>query len=204
MNRHMWLPSPHVSKSFRWVGRPNSTNSTLFPLHNRSSFHEDLDVNHTGDFESDTGYKEESQSQMIKGLLIVAYLVIICISLLGNVVVCHVVVKNKRMHSATSLFIVSLATVDIMITLLNTPFTLVSNPGPTIAFLERGPSADSSTVRPVDWACCWGSGFPREKSPMDLGSFLPFCPRHWIERLGKHIPSEKVFPLPNVFVEQEM
>ncbi|KAK9393754.1 putative G-protein coupled receptor 83 [Crotalus adamanteus] len=125
MNRHVWLSSPHVSKSSRWVGRPNSTTSTLFPLHNRSSFHEDLDVNHTGDFESDTGYKEESQSQMIKGLLIVAYLVIICISLLGNVVVCHVVVKNKRMHSATSLFMLNLAAVDVTITLLNTPFTLV-------------------------------------------------------------------------------
>lgn len=134
MNRHVWLSSPHVSKSFRWVGRPNSTNSTLFPLHNRSSFHEDLDVSRPGDFESDTGYKEESQSQMVKALLIVAYSVVICISLLGNLVVCHVVVKNKRMPSATSLFIVNLAAVDIMITLLNTPFTLVSNPGPTTAF----------------------------------------------------------------------
>uniref|UniRef100_A0A8D2KY67 G-protein coupled receptor 83 n=1 Tax=Varanus komodoensis TaxID=61221 RepID=A0A8D2KY67_VARKO len=66
-----------------------------------------------------------SQSRTVQALLIVAYSVIICISLFGNVVVCHVVVKNKRMHSATSLFIVNLAVADIMITVLNTPFTLV-------------------------------------------------------------------------------
>ncbi|XP_070808206.1 G-protein coupled receptor 83 [Pituophis catenifer annectens] len=125
MNRHMWFSSPHDSKSFRWVGRSNSTNSILFSFHNRSSFHEDLDVKPTGEFESGTGYKEESQSQTVKALLMVAYSAIICISLFGNVVVCHVVVKNKRMHSATGLFIVNLAAADILITLLNMPFTLV-------------------------------------------------------------------------------
>ncbi|XP_032082969.1 probable G-protein coupled receptor 83 [Thamnophis elegans] len=125
MNRHMWFSSPDVSKSLRWVGKSNSTNSTLFPFHNRSSFQEDLEVKSTGEFNSGTSYKEESQSQIVKALLIAAYSAIICISLLGNVVVCHVVLKNKRMPSATSLFIVNLAAVDILITLLNTPFTLV-------------------------------------------------------------------------------
>uniref|UniRef100_A0A8C6XNR1 G protein-coupled receptor 83 n=1 Tax=Naja naja TaxID=35670 RepID=A0A8C6XNR1_NAJNA len=125
MNRHMWFSSPHVSKSFRWVGRSNSTKSTLFPFHNHSSFHEDLDVKPTGEFERGTSYEEESQSQMMKALLIVAYSAIICISLFGNVVVCHVVVKNKRMHSATSLFIINVAAADILITLLNMPFSLV-------------------------------------------------------------------------------
>uniref|UniRef100_A0A4W3IIF7 G-protein coupled receptor 83 n=1 Tax=Callorhinchus milii TaxID=7868 RepID=A0A4W3IIF7_CALMI len=70
-------------------------------------------------------YEAESQHATVKALLIVAYSVIIVISLFGNVLVCQVVIKNKRMHSATSLFIVNLAIADIMITLLNTPFTLV-------------------------------------------------------------------------------
>ncbi|MBN3301399.1 GPR83 protein, partial [Amia calva] len=70
-------------------------------------------------------YASESQNLTVKTLLIVAYSVIIFISLFGNVLVCQVVIKNKRMHSATSLFIVNLAVSDIMITLLNTPFTLV-------------------------------------------------------------------------------
>lgn len=165
MNRHMWFSSPHVSKSLRWVGRSNSTNSTFFPFHNRSSFHEDLEAKPTGEFDSGAGYKEESQSQTVKALLIAAYSAIICISLLGNVVVCHVVVKNRRMPSATSLFIVNLAAADILITLLNTPFTLVSNPGPTIAILKSPPpNADSSMVRPVNWASRWDSGLARESS----------------------------------------
>uniref|UniRef100_A0A8D0GIY2 G-protein coupled receptor 83 n=1 Tax=Sphenodon punctatus TaxID=8508 RepID=A0A8D0GIY2_SPHPU len=70
-------------------------------------------------------YEPESQKPTVKALLIVAYSVIIVMSLFGNLLVCHVVIKNKRMHSATSLFIVNLAVSDIMITLLNTPFTLV-------------------------------------------------------------------------------
>ncbi|XP_077155950.1 G-protein coupled receptor 83 [Ranitomeya variabilis] len=69
-------------------------------------------------------YGAESQNPTVKALLIVAYSFIIVFSLFGNVLVCHVVIKNKRMHSATSLFIVNLAVADILITLLNTPFTL--------------------------------------------------------------------------------
>ncbi|XP_017353901.1 probable G-protein coupled receptor 83 isoform X2 [Cebus imitator] len=70
-------------------------------------------------------YGAESQNPTVKTLLIVAYSFIIVFSLFGNVLVCHVIFKNQRMHSATSLFIVNLAVADIMITLLNTPFTLV-------------------------------------------------------------------------------
>uniref|UniRef100_A0A671MHR5 Si:dkey-27p18.2 n=1 Tax=Sinocyclocheilus anshuiensis TaxID=1608454 RepID=A0A671MHR5_9TELE len=69
--------------------------------------------------------RSESHRPTIRALLVVAYSVIIIISLFGNVVVCHVVIKNKRMHSVTSLFIMNLAIADILITLLNTPFTLV-------------------------------------------------------------------------------
>lgn len=70
-------------------------------------------------------YGAESQNPTVKALLIVAYSFIIIFSLFGNILVCHVIFKNQRMHSATSLFIVNLAVADLMITLLNTPFTLV-------------------------------------------------------------------------------
>uniref|UniRef100_A0A3Q3LPZ8 G protein-coupled receptor 83 n=1 Tax=Labrus bergylta TaxID=56723 RepID=A0A3Q3LPZ8_9LABR len=67
----------------------------------------------------------ESQDRSVKALLVAAYSLIIVISLFGNTLVCHVVVKNKRTQSATSLFIMNLAVADIFITVLNTPFTLV-------------------------------------------------------------------------------
>nr|XP_020457655.1 probable G-protein coupled receptor 83 isoform X2 [Monopterus albus]XP_020457656.1 probable G-protein coupled receptor 83 isoform X2 [Monopterus albus] len=67
----------------------------------------------------------EWQDGSVKALLVAAYSLIIVISLFGNTLVCHVVVKNKRTQSATSLFIMNLAVADIFITVLNTPFTLV-------------------------------------------------------------------------------
>lgn len=106
-----------INRSFEGsFERPNI--SSFFPWNNYT----------LADWQSFVGrrrYGAESQNLTVKALLIVAYSFIIVFSLFGNVLVCHVIVKNKRMHSATSLFIVNLAIADIMITLLNTPFTLV-------------------------------------------------------------------------------
>ncbi|XP_067405833.1 G-protein coupled receptor 83-like [Emydura macquarii macquarii] len=128
MSRHVWFPLQYISKPSRWAPDRNGTDffSALYGSRNRSSFfHGDLDLGDMGDFDRGARYEGESQSRTGKALLIVAYSVIIGISLFGNILVCHVVIKNRRMHSATSLFIVNLAVADIMITLLNTPFTLV-------------------------------------------------------------------------------
>lgn len=133
MGRHFWFPLQYISKPFWRSEDHNGTNffSAFYGFPNQSSFfHGDLDLDDMGDFDSSTRYEGESQSRTVKALLIVAYSVIICISLFGNILVCHVVTKNKRMHSATSLFIVNLAVADIMITILNTPFTLVSSAAP--------------------------------------------------------------------------
>ncbi|KAL6463107.1 hypothetical protein MHYP_G00274980 [Metynnis hypsauchen] len=70
-------------------------------------------------------YRADSQRPAVQALLAAAYSIIIIISLSGNTAVCHVVMKNKRTRSVTSIFIMNLAIADILITLLNTPFTLV-------------------------------------------------------------------------------
>uniref|UniRef100_UPI00398F7571 G-protein coupled receptor 83-like n=1 Tax=Pristiophorus japonicus TaxID=55135 RepID=UPI00398F7571 len=67
----------------------------------------------------------DAQNLTVQALLVVAYAIIIAISLFGNLLVCQVVAKSKRVSTATSLFIANLAIADLMITLLNTPFTLV-------------------------------------------------------------------------------
>ncbi|KAK3508990.1 hypothetical protein QTP70_015435 [Hemibagrus guttatus] len=74
--------------------------------------------------ENDARDSAESHKPMVRGLLSFSYSIIIIISLFGNTVVCHVVMKSKRMHSVTGVFIMNLAIADILITLLNTPFTL--------------------------------------------------------------------------------
>lgn len=128
MTKYTWLPLPHASKYFRKTDGVNATDflSTLYGFPNSSSF---LNWNFTVDeglYDNRTGYETDSQNPIVRTLLIVAYSVIIIISLFGNILVCHVIIKNKRMQSCTSLFIVNLAIADIMITVLNTPFTLVS------------------------------------------------------------------------------
>lgn len=97
---------------------------------NRSSgfFFLDFDDGMLEDWRSLASQKRqgrESQDGGVKALLVAAYSLIIVVSLFGNILVCHVVVKNKRTQSATSLFIMNLAVADIFITVLNTPFTLV-------------------------------------------------------------------------------
>ncbi|MGH0158002.1 UNVERIFIED_CONTAM: hypothetical protein FKN15_034664 [Acipenser sinensis] len=130
MTRHMWLFLTYLASTFqKSEGLFNDTffKGTYEAANNWSrSF--TLDNNTLADWQILLGkrkYEAESQNPTIKALLIVAYSFIIVISLFGNILVCHVVIKNKRMHSATSLFIVNLAIADILITILNTPFTLV-------------------------------------------------------------------------------
>jgi len=57
-------------------------------------------------------------------LLCAAYLVIFCISLFANTLVCHVVRRHRRLHSVTNVFIANLAVSDIFITFINIPFNV--------------------------------------------------------------------------------
>ncbi|XP_066197427.1 G-protein coupled receptor 83 [Sylvia atricapilla] len=124
----VWLTLPDLVNSFVTPGKPslNGSLGKTFVFPNVSGFFS-WDNESLADWRSfvdRSRYGAESQSTTVKALLIAAYSFIIVFSLFGNVLVCHVVIKTKRVHSATSLFIVNLAVADIMITLLNTPFTL--------------------------------------------------------------------------------
>ncbi|CAB1328188.1 unnamed protein product [Coregonus sp. 'balchen'] len=142
----LWLSLTYLATSLDGLGAPEYNNSTIFGgglfvdaevllnlsdpyTPNRTNvFSLDLDEDTLADWRSMAGKKRyggESHNGTVKSLLVVAYSFIIVISLFGNTLVCHVVIKNKRMHSATSLFIINLAVADILITLLNMPFTLV-------------------------------------------------------------------------------
>ncbi|XP_068886963.1 G-protein coupled receptor 83 isoform X2 [Aphelocoma coerulescens] len=125
----VWLSLPDLVIAFVTPGKLplNGSLEKTFVIPNVSGFFS-WDNDSLADWQSFVNrsrYGAESQSTTVKALLIAAYSFIIVFSLFGNVLVCHVVIKTKRVHSATSLFIVNLAVADIMITLLNTPFTLV-------------------------------------------------------------------------------
>lgn len=140
----IWIGSPDLTGAT--AGKRTRGNSTLvgeqlfaFPenflntssqLDNLTSdfFLLDFDEGMLADWRSLASRKRrgwESQDGGVKALLVAAYSLIIVVSLFGNSLVCHVVVKNKRTQSSTSLFIMNLAVADIFITVLNTPFTLV-------------------------------------------------------------------------------
>ncbi|XP_055332776.1 G-protein coupled receptor 83-like [Paramacrobiotus metropolitanus] len=57
-------------------------------------------------------------------VLLSAYLIVILASLLGNVLVVVVILRMRRMHTVTNIFILNVAISDIMITILNIPFNL--------------------------------------------------------------------------------
>uniref|UniRef100_A0A8V5FVV2 G-protein coupled receptor 83 n=1 Tax=Melopsittacus undulatus TaxID=13146 RepID=A0A8V5FVV2_MELUD len=129
LSRFIWLCLPYLVNTFVTSAKLplNASLEKTFVIQNISGFFS-WDNDSLAEWQSFVGrsrYGAESQSITVKALLVAAYSVIIVFSLFGNVLVCHVVIKTKRMHSATSLFIVNLAVADIMITLLNTPFTLV-------------------------------------------------------------------------------
>ncbi|XP_009874558.1 PREDICTED: probable G-protein coupled receptor 83 [Apaloderma vittatum] len=124
----LWLSFPDLIHAFATPGKLplNGSLEKAFEIPNISGFFS-WDNDSLADWQSfvdRSRYGAESQSITVKALLIAAYSFIIVFSLFGNILVCHVVIKTKRMHTATSLFIVNLAVADIMITLLNTPFTL--------------------------------------------------------------------------------
>ncbi|NXI52705.1 GPR83 protein, partial [Chloroceryle aenea] len=124
----IWISLPDLVNAFATPGMLSLNRSLekTFVIPNISSFFS-WDNDSLADWQSfvdRSRYGTESQSITVKALLITAYSFIIVFSLFGNILVCHVVIKTKRMHSATSLFIVNLAVADIMIMLLNTPFTL--------------------------------------------------------------------------------
>ena len=57
--------------------------------------------------------------------LVVAYSLVVLTSLFGNSLVCHVIIKNRRLHTVTYVFIMNLSLADLCITVLNIPLTVV-------------------------------------------------------------------------------
>lgn len=62
--------------------------------------------------------------QIIRILL---YCLIFLLSILGNILVITVLIRNKRMRTVTNTFLLSLAVSDLMLCLFCMPFTLIPN-----------------------------------------------------------------------------
>lgn len=60
-------------------------------------------------------------------LFIVAYVLIFLLCMVGNALVCFIVLKNRHMRTVTNMFILNLAVSDLLVGIFCMPTTLVDN-----------------------------------------------------------------------------
>ncbi|XP_066305151.1 neuropeptide FF receptor 2-like [Branchiostoma lanceolatum] len=64
---------------------------------------------------------------VVSGLIILAYALVFLLCVVGNVVVCAVVIKTPRLRTVTNYFILNLAVSDLLVAIFCMPFTLVEH-----------------------------------------------------------------------------
>jgi hypothetical protein len=69
----------------------------------------------------------EPLSNYIKAFITILYTIVIVVAVGGNTIVCCIVITQRRMHTVTNFFIVSLACSDILMASLCIPLTFVAN-----------------------------------------------------------------------------
>lgn len=65
-------------------------------------------------------YRNENYVRLL--MVIFAYSIIFFISLFGNLMVCHIIITNRKLHTFTNCFIANLSVSDLLMTLINVPF----------------------------------------------------------------------------------
>lgn len=71
-------------------------------------------------------YSSPVRSLYFQGTVYAIYSIILIISLIGNGIVCYIIISSPRMRTVTNYFIMNLAIGDVLITILGAPFTSVS------------------------------------------------------------------------------
>ncbi|XP_016399659.1 neuropeptide FF receptor 1-like [Sinocyclocheilus rhinocerous] len=66
-------------------------------------------------------------SLAVASVIILAYVLIFSLCMLGNILVCFIVLRNRQMRTVTNIFILNLAISDLLVGILCLPITLVDN-----------------------------------------------------------------------------
>ncbi|XP_015275513.1 PREDICTED: LOW QUALITY PROTEIN: neuropeptide FF receptor 2 [Gekko japonicus] len=84
--------------------------------------------NHTCNVESSVAYVDFYLHQpLIAAIFIISYLLIFLLCMIGNGVVCFIVLRSKHMRTVTNLFILNLAVSDLLVGIFCMPTTLLDN-----------------------------------------------------------------------------
>ncbi|XP_057592946.1 neuropeptide FF receptor 1 [Hippopotamus amphibius kiboko] len=103
------------------LGEPSEpSNSSQPPSQNGSDAEATPDTNLT--FSS---YYQHSSP--VAAMFIVAYVLIFLLCMVGNTLVCFIVLKNRHMRTVTNMFILNLAVSDLLVGIFCMPTTLVDN-----------------------------------------------------------------------------
>ncbi|XP_070539852.1 prolactin-releasing peptide receptor-like [Ptychodera flava] len=71
-------------------------------------------------------YKNVTKHPAFKGVFIFVYSIIIALGITGNTMVCMAIVRNKKLHNSTYIFIGNLSVSDAAVCLVCLPFTLAN------------------------------------------------------------------------------
>ena len=109
----VWLDPavPLIDIHFSWTG--NYSNGSMSNISAGNS--------------SDHPYPYYQHSPPVAASLILVYLFIFLLCMVGNGLVCLIVVKNRRMRTVTNLFILNLAVSNLLVGIFCIPTTLVDN-----------------------------------------------------------------------------
>ncbi|KAK6492548.1 neuropeptide FF receptor 2a [Huso huso] len=120
MNERLDFNSTYVNGQ-TWLD-PNSTfvNEQTWPFPNRSKeyFHTQYNTTYVGFY---------LHQPPVAATFIVSYLLIFLVCMLGNGVVCFIVLRSKHMRTVTNLFILNLAVSDLLVGIFCMPTTLLDN-----------------------------------------------------------------------------
>lgn len=93
-------------------------------------YSENISINHStlfSDSRNLTLLPFYQHSLAVASVIILAYVLIFSLCMLGNILVCFIVLKNRQMRTVTNIFILNLAISDLLVGILCLPITLVDN-----------------------------------------------------------------------------
>ncbi|XP_051968823.1 neuropeptide FF receptor 1-like [Xyrauchen texanus] len=91
---------------------------------------ENISINHStlfNDSRNITFLPYYQHTLAVATLFILAYILIFSLCMLGNILVCVIVLKNRQMRTVTNIFILNLAISDLLVGIFCLPITLVDN-----------------------------------------------------------------------------
>ncbi|KAL0616358.1 Neuropeptide FF receptor 1 [Plecturocebus cupreus] len=111
-------PDPYVSLV---LGKPSQPPNSSWPLSQNGT---NAEATLAANFTFSSYYQHTSP---VAAMFIVAYVLIFLLCMVGNALVCFIVLKNRHMRTVTNMFILNLAVSDLLVGIFCMPTTLVDN-----------------------------------------------------------------------------